>query len=183
MLQTLVGVGGQHYSQAVGRLSSRRLWEPPSFHPSMPHSPARIVILSICRERRGEESSPSSTFLPSDLNWRCQVRCSGDAKSQATNLRPPLHDTFNSGQACKLKFRLRKLTSCLWSAAVRAVCFEGSAAGLDATETGNAVSQLTFDFTSLEILVEVGTQNLSDLISSFPFRLNHSQYKHDCSLQ
>ena len=90
---------------------------------------------------------------------------------------------FHSVQSCKLRFRLRKLTSCLWSAAVRAVCFEGSAAGLDATETGNAVSQLTFDFTSLEILVEVGTQNLSDLISSFPFRLNHSQYKHDCSLQ
>ena len=43
------------HKQLDGRLSSRRLWEPPSlllpsFLPSMPHSLARIVILSICRE-------------------------------------------------------------------------------------------------------------------------------------
>ena len=76
VLQTLVGVGGQHYSQAVGRLSSRRLWEPPSFHPSMPHSPARIVILSICRE--------SSALLSSPLSLTPSLRTLiGDAKLAA----------------------------------------------------------------------------------------------------
>ena len=47
-------------------------------------------------------------------------------------------------QACKLKFRLRELFSCLCSAAAQAICFEGSLAGLDATETGNVLSQATF---------------------------------------
>ena len=48
------------------------------------------------------------------------------------------------GQACKLKFRLRELTSCLCSAAALAVCFEDCVADLDATETGNKLSQLNF---------------------------------------
>ena len=42
-------------------------------------------------------------------------------------------------QACKLKFKLRELTSCLGSAAALTVCFEFRVAGLDATETGNGV--------------------------------------------
>ena len=46
-------------------------------------------------------------------------------------------------QACKLKFRLGELTSCLCSAAASAVCFEGRVAGLDAAETGNELSQPT----------------------------------------
>ena len=50
--------------------------------------------------------------------------------------------------ACKQKFRLRELTSCLCSAAASAVCFEGLVAGLDATETGNELSQ-QFEFTGL----------------------------------
>ena len=52
-------------------------------------------------------------------------------------------------QACKLKLRLRELTSCLCSAAASAVCFEGHMAGLDATETGKELSQPQFEFTSL----------------------------------
>ena len=52
-------------------------------------------------------------------------------------------------QACKLIFRLRKLTSCLCSAATTAVCFEGRVAGLDATETGNELSGSKLQFTSL----------------------------------
>ena len=39
-------------------------------------------------------------------------------------------------QACKLKFKLREPTFCLCSTAAWAVCYEGSVAGLDATETG-----------------------------------------------
>ena len=54
-------------------------------------------------------------------------------------------------QACKLKFRLRELTSCLCSAAASAVCFEGCLAGPDATVTGNERSQPKFEFTSLLI--------------------------------
>ena len=45
--------------------------------------------------------------------------------------------------ACKLKFRLRELTSCLCSAAALADCFEGRMAGLDGTETENGLSQPT----------------------------------------
>ena len=56
---------------------------------------------------------------------------------------------MSSIQACKLKFRLSKLTSCLCSAAASAVYFEGRMAGLDPTETGNELSQPTFEFTSL----------------------------------
>ena len=52
-------------------------------------------------------------------------------------------------QACKLKCRLRELTSCLCSAAALAVCLKGRVAGLDATETGIEFSQLKFYFTSL----------------------------------
>ena len=44
-------------------------------------------------------------------------------------------------QACKLKFRLGELTSCLCSAAAKAVFFEGCLAGADATDTGNELSQ------------------------------------------
>ena len=46
-------------------------------------------------------------------------------------------------QACKLKSKLRELTSCLCSAPAMAVCFEGRVAGLNATETGNELSQPT----------------------------------------
>ena len=50
----------------------------------------------------------------------------------------------NDHQACKLKFRLRELTSCLCSASACAVCFEGRMAGLDTTETGYEFSQPKF---------------------------------------
>ena len=53
------------------------------------------------------------------------------------------------GQACRLKFRLRELTSCLCSAAALAFCFEGCMADLDPTVTGNGLSQLKFVFTCL----------------------------------
>ena len=52
-------------------------------------------------------------------------------------------------QACKLKFRLRDLNSCLCSAAALAVSFEGCMSGLNATETGSELSQPKFQFTSL----------------------------------
>ena len=58
-----------------------------------------------------------------------------------------IRSTYCNGneQACKLKFRLRVLTSCLCSAAdAWAVCFEGHMAGLDTTETGNEFSQSKF---------------------------------------
>ena len=54
-------------------------------------------------------------------------------------------------QVCQLKFKLRELTSCLFSAPAWAVCFEGSVAGANATLTGNEVSQPTLEFTSLII--------------------------------
>ena len=54
-------------------------------------------------------------------------------------------------QACYLKFMLRDFTSCLCSAASWAVCFEGSVAGVKATQTGNEVSQPALEFTSLFI--------------------------------
>ena len=53
-------------------------------------------------------------------------------------------------QACKLKFRLRVLTSCLCSTAALAVWFKGRVAGVDIA--GNEVSHLIFQFTSLLIL-------------------------------
>ena len=54
-------------------------------------------------------------------------------------------------QACYIKFKLRDFTSCLCSAAAWAVCFEGSVAGVKATEAGNEVSQPTLELTSLTI--------------------------------
>ena len=51
---------------------------------------------------------------------------------------------LGNNQTCKLKFRLRELTSCLCSTAAPAVCFKGCVADLDATETGNEFSQLKF---------------------------------------
>ena len=60
---------------------------------------------------------------------------------------------FRSYQVCKLKLGLRELTSCLCSAAALAVCFEGHVAGLNATETGNKLSQHTFEFPSLAWLL------------------------------
>ena len=50
--------------------------------------------------------------------------------------------------------QLRELTSCLCSAAAWAVCFEASVAGVNATETGNEVSQPTLEFTPLVIYDE-----------------------------
>ena len=47
-------------------------------------------------------------------------------------------------QACKLKFRLRDLTSCLCSAAAPGFCFKGREAGVDTIETGNEFSQHKF---------------------------------------
>ena len=47
-----------------------------------------------------------------------------------------------SEQACKLKFRLRDFTSCLFSAAAPAVCFKGRVDGVDTIEEGNEFSQL-----------------------------------------
>ena len=44
---------------------------------------------------------------------------------------------------------LRDVTSCLCSAVAWAVSFEGSVAGVNATETGNEVSQPTLEFTCL----------------------------------
>ena len=52
-------------------------------------------------------------------------------------------------QACQPKFKLRDFTSCLCSAAAWAVRFEGSVAGVNATETGNEVSQPTLQLASL----------------------------------
>ena len=60
---------------------------------------------------------------------------------------PNLETTLRSSidkQACKLKFRLGALTSCLCYAASLAVCFKGRVAGLDTTETGNEFSQPKF---------------------------------------
>ena len=54
-------------------------------------------------------------------------------------------------QACKFKFRLKDLTSCLCSAASPAFCFKDRVAGVNATETGNELSQPTLEFTSLVI--------------------------------
>ena len=101
----------------------------PSFLPSFPcltHSPALSFCLSV-------ERGVLLSSLPPDLNWRCQVRCSSDAKSQATNLRP-----------LSAHFMIHSTT----------------------------ILQ-TLD----------SRQILSDSISSFPLRLNDSQYKHDCTLQ
>ena len=55
-------------------------------------------------------------------------------------------------QGCKLKCKLRELTSCLCCAASVAVCVEGCMAGLDATETENELSQPTIEFTRLFII-------------------------------
>ena len=52
-------------------------------------------------------------------------------------------------QARKLKFRLRKHTSCFCYGVGSAASFEGRVAGLDATERGNELSQPTYKFTSL----------------------------------
>ena len=49
--------------------------------------------------------------------------------------RGSMHQADDDDQACKLKFGLRELSSCLWSAAALAVWFEGRMAGLNATET------------------------------------------------
>ena len=49
----------------------------------------------------------------------------------------PKADESTNKQTCKLKFRLRELTSCLCSAAAPAVCFEGCVAGADAIETAS----------------------------------------------
>ena len=60
-------------------------------------------------------------------------------------------------QACQLKFRLRELTSCFYSAAASTACFEGQTSnqsqawsnGLGATETGNELSHPKSEFTNL----------------------------------
>ena len=51
------------------------------------------------------------------------------------------------------KFRLREFTSCLCSTAASALSFEGCVAGLDATETGNELSQPTLELISLMMCV------------------------------
>ena len=51
-------------------------------------------------------------------------------------------------QTRKLKFRLRGLTSCSFSIFAVASYFEGRVAGLDATVTGNELSQPKFEFSS-----------------------------------
>ena len=63
-------------------------------------------------------------------------------------------------KACKIKFRLRELISCLCSAAALAVCFEGRVAGLEATETGNEISQPKFELARL-----LRSQNSMQIIS------------------
>ena len=67
-------------------------------------------------------------------------------------------------QACKLKFRLRELTSCLCSTAASYVCFVGRVAGLDATETGNELSQPKFELTSLTVLRSAPFQQIQHQI-------------------
>ena len=47
-------------------------------------------------------------------------------------------------QACKLQFRLRDITSCLYSVAALAICYKGRVAGVDGTEAGKEFSQLKF---------------------------------------
>ena len=76
-------------------------------------------------------------------------------------------------QACKLKFRLRELTSCLCSAAAWAVCFEGSVAGVNATETGNVVSQPTLEFTPLGITHVSGSLQPHSLSHTLRTREHH----------
>ena len=44
---------------------------------------------------------------------------------------------------------MRDFTSCLCSTATWAMCFEGSVAGVNATETGNKASQPTLEFAPL----------------------------------
>ena len=72
----------------------------------------------------------------------------GEEKERETSLgigrAPKGKQCVCTNQACKLKFRLKDLTSCLCSAAAPAVCFKGLVAGVDATETGNEFSQLKF---------------------------------------
>ena len=62
-----------------------------------------------------------------------------------------MNNSIDHAQACLLQFRLRELNSCKCSAAAPAVCFKGRVAGPDATETGNELSQLKFQFSSLLI--------------------------------
>ena len=59
------------------------------------------------------------------------LNISGGRKRPLSPFRPSIRPI----QGCKLKFRLRELTSCLCSAAASDVCFDGRVAGLDATET------------------------------------------------
>ena len=67
--------------------------------------------------------------------------------------------TLRHGQACKLKFRVRDLTSC--SAAAPAVCFKGRVAGV---ETGNEFSQLRFKFTTLVMAPYGGSASSRNLV-------------------
>ena len=77
--------------------------------------------------------------------------CTEQPKDPASYAMSARRRGYGYYQACKLKFRLRDFTSSLCSAAAWAVCFEGSVAGVNATETGNEVSQPTLEFTSLVI--------------------------------
>ena len=78
-------------------------------------------------------------------------------------------------QACKLKFRLREhflAHPVFVPPAALAVCFEGSVAGLDATETGNELSQPTFEFTSLAICDKIKIVPNLPLTSKQKFRFS-----------
>ena len=73
-------------------------------------------------------------------------------------------------QACKLKCRLRELTSCFCTGAV---CFEGRVAGLDVTDRGNELFQPSFEFTCL-LLSEEGKEHLKRRVSTdYVFHSQH----------
>ena len=70
-------------------------------------------------------------------------------KGRAWGLEP--RTCLQCTKACEFKCRLRELLPCLCSAAAFAVCLEGRLAGLNATETGNELSQPTFYYAQLTI--------------------------------
>ena len=97
-------------------------------------------------------------------------------------LPPPAHFSFISlpttilpfYQACKLKFRLKELTSGLcFAAALSCMLFKGHMlAGLDPTKKGNELSQPKFEFTSFLLMALL--PSLFHAFFSFPRSLGRS---------
>ena len=82
-------------------------------------------------------------------------------------LRPTTVQISLSASNLKLKFRLRVLISCLCFAAAWAVCFEDHMAGLDATETGNDISQPKFALISLLSSANEGARDSVDKLADY----------------